>query len=61
MRRLVLALVTLLSLGAGLACDPCGAMARVHSERCNDGDVESCAWLDENAIPGIYACYPEMR
>jgi hypothetical protein len=50
--RTILALFVLIA-----ACDPCDAAARVHVERCNDGDLESCAWLEANVIPGSYTCW----
>jgi hypothetical protein len=52
MRSLILALLV----GAGLACDPCSSMARVHMERCNTGDTASCEWLQVNNVGPAGIC-----
>lgn len=55
MRAILLAILV----GAGLGCDPCSSMARVHMERCNLGDGDSCEWLQRNNVGPAGICLPE--
>lgn len=52
MRQLLLVLACALGAVSGIACDVCSAMAKVHVQRCNDGDQSSCEWLVESEYSG---------
>jgi hypothetical protein len=33
-----------------VACDVCDTARELHQDRCADGIVESCVWLDEHVL-----------
>ncbi|MBK6920571.1 MAG: hypothetical protein IPH07_24435 [Deltaproteobacteria bacterium] len=41
------------------ACDPCAAAARIHLERCAEGDAASCAWVQEHQVTAAGTCLVE--
>jgi hypothetical protein len=49
--------IILLSLALLAACDLCDIATQVHRDRCEQGDLESCKWLDEHATAG-QTCLP---
>ena len=56
MVRMARILASLLLLAA---CDPCAAAARVHLQRCMDGDDASCQWLDANNVDLLGQCHAQ--
>jgi hypothetical protein len=56
--RTALALLVLVLVLVLAGCDVCDAAARVHLERCNLGDTESCAWLSDHDVGPAGTCPP---
>jgi hypothetical protein len=46
MRSFILAILV----GAGLACDPCSAVAEWKAQECAQGNVQACDWIAKHQV-----------